>query len=598
MIGLQFFPLPGTRLAWPGDVWITAMHVDYLTLACLRDEMDPLLGARVQQALLVDELTIGLELYAGRREYLLLSAHPKHARVLPIGDRLRRGPEKESPLLLLLRKWVRGARLVDITQPLWERVLTFHFEGEAGPCRLIAEIMGRYSNIILAGPDGTVLDCVKRIGPDLNRYRVTLPAHPYQTPPPPADRLPPVAVGTTASFAGADSHSPLHRWLTSHLMAISPTLAREIVARAAGHPDAPVSAATPSAVAEVIAQLFAPLHTGDWQPHIALDEDGQVIAFTPYRPLQFEYAEPVASVSAAMVRYFDQELSADPYATARSRVGSLLAAATDRVDQSLRQLRSQLIDQGQIDAWRENGELLLTYQRQVSPRANAVTLPDYEGTPRQIPLDPTLTPVENAQVFFRRYSKAQKANEEVPPRVEALMADRAYLDQLAADLALSDSRSDIDAVRVALAEAGWVKHPRRQVVAGGGPLRHEVQGYTIYVGRNARQNEIVTFKHAQAEDLWLHVRGQPGAHVIVKSAGRPVPEPVLNFAAHLAAYHSPARRGESNCLVDVTERRFVRRIAGGRPGMVSYRNEQPLWVDNPSQSPTTPPVVEGTVSYD
>jgi len=572
----------------PDAPWTTAMHVDYLTLACLRDEMDPLLGARVQQALVVDELTIGLELYAGRREYLLLSAHPKHARALLGGEKLRRGPEKQSPLLLLLRKWVRGGRLTDITQPLWERVLSFHFEGESGQCQLVAELMGRYSNIILVGPDGIVLDSVKRIGPDLNRYRVTLPAHPYQAPPPPANRLPPVAIDSMNFSDDAMASTPLHRLLTSHCLAISPTLAREIATRAAGHPTAPASATTPRAVSQVIAQLFAPLHTGDWQPHLALDEDGQVAAFTPYQPLQFEHTEPMPGMSAAMARYFDQELSADPYATARSRITLLLAAAQTRIERSLGQLQSQLVNQSQLDTWRQNGELLLAYQHQVPVRGEMVVLPDYEGIPRQISLNPRLTPIENAQAFFHRYSKAQKASEEVPPRIEALQADLDYLQQLATDLTLADSRSGIDAVRAALAEAGWVKRPRRQTTSDGGPIRYQVQGHTVLVGHNARQNEVVTFKHAQAEDLWLHVRGQPGAHVVVRTAGQPVPDSVRDFAAHLAAYHSPARRGESNCLVDVTERRFVRRIAGGRPGMVSYRNEQPLWVENPSCKPALP----------
>jgi predicted ribosome quality control (RQC) complex YloA/Tae2 family protein len=568
------------------------MHVDYLTLACLRDEMDWLLGARVQQTLLVDELTIGLELYAGRREYLLLSAHPKHARAHLTDDKLRRGPEKHTPLLLLLRKWVRGARLVDITQPIWERMLTFHFEGEEGPCQLIAEIMGRYSNIILVGPDGDVLDAVKRIGPDLNRHRITLPAHPYQPPPAPPNRLPPPAAGELAIFTGAEADKPLHRLLTSHLLAISPTLAREIAARACGHPDAPASATTPRATIEIIAQLFAPLHDGEWQPHIAIDEDRQVTAFTPYRPLQFDQVEPAPGISAAMSRYFDQALSDDPYASARTRTALLLKAARSRIEGALDQLRSQLPDQDQIDTWRQNGELLLAYQHQVDRGADTATLPDYEGTPRQIPLDPTLTPVENAQAYFRRCSKAQKAAEEVPPRIEALEADHAYLDQLNTDLSLADSRAAIDAVRTALAEAGWTKRPRRQTTSAGGPQRYQVLGFQIYVGRNARQNEQVTFKHAQADDLWLHVRGQPGAHVVVKSGGQDVPESVLDFAAHLAAYHSPARRGESHCLVDITQRRFVRRIAGGRPGMVTYRQEQPRWVQHPDQEPIPPAETE------
>ncbi|MFL7794250.1 MAG: NFACT family protein, partial [Anaerolineae bacterium] len=159
------------------------MNVDYLTLACLRDHLDSLLGARVQHAVLPDELSVGLELYAGQRAQLLISADPQHPRMLLAPHKLRRGVEIETALLLLLRKWIRGSKLVDITQPEWERILELHFEGPTGPCRLIAELIGRYSNIILVGPDGNVLDAARHVGPTKNRYRVILPSRPYQPPP-------------------------------------------------------------------------------------------------------------------------------------------------------------------------------------------------------------------------------------------------------------------------------------------------------------------------------------------------------------------------------------------------------------------------------
>ena len=130
------------------------MYVDYLTLACLRDRLDALLGARVQRVVLPDDLSVGLELYAGQRFQLLISAHPQHARLLFVPQKPRRGVDTETPLLQLMRKWVRDARLVNVTQPAWERILTLHFKGRAGECRLIVELIGRYSNVILVTPDG------------------------------------------------------------------------------------------------------------------------------------------------------------------------------------------------------------------------------------------------------------------------------------------------------------------------------------------------------------------------------------------------------------------------------------------------------------
>ena len=563
------------------------MYVDYLTLACLRDDLDTLLGARVQRTVLPDDLSIGLELYVRQRVQLLMSAHPQHPRMLLVPQKLRRGVESETHLLQLLRKWVRGARLVDVTQPAWERILELHFEGQAGSCRLVAELIGRYSNLILVGPDGRVLDAAKHIGPDLNRYRVTLPARPYQPPPAPLGRRPPTEVTANewASYSGGAGvcrpGDPLHHLLTRRLLGVSPMLAREIAARAMGDPDAAVRALVPEAVGTAIAQLFAPLRgDGRWSPHVVLDEDANVIAFAPYEPRQYEHVEPTPSISDAMWRYYERQLTADAYATARQRVQGLIDQARSRIERALAQLRTQVMESAEIEGLREAGESLLAYQGQVERGAREVTLPDHAGNPRVIGLDPTLTPVENAQVYFRRYRKATRAAEEIEARVETLAPDLAYLEQLSADLALAESRPEIDAVHSALVTAGWASKARR---AGGGdkqmegPRRFEVGGFTIIVGRNARQNEEITFRHAGRDDLWLHVRGQPGAHVIVRSGGRPVPEEVIQRAAELAAYYSPTR-DESPVGVDVTERRFVRRVRGGHPGLVTYQNERTVWV--------------------
>ncbi len=558
------------------------MYIDHLTLACLRDHLDGLLGARVQRIVLPDEFSIGLELYAGQRFQLLVSAHPQFARMLLAPQKLRRGVETATPLLLLLRKWVRGGRLVDVTQPPWERILTLHFEGPAGPCSLVAEMIGRYSNVILVGPDGRVLEAIKRIGPELNRYRVTLPAHPYQPPPTPPGRQPPTGITASAwaaMLASVAPDEPLHRLLTRRLLGVSPMAAREVAARVTGNAKAEVRAVSPEALATATAEIFAPLEDGSWAPHVALDDEENVIAFAPYEPRQFEHIEPAPDISDAMWRYFQQKFTADGYAAFRQQVQELVDQAQSRTARALEQLQAQVVDEEGINALREAGELLLAYQRQVKRGAREVTLPDYEGVPRTIELDPTLTPVENAQAYFRRYRKAHRAAEKIPARIETFTADKAYLEQLAADLALAESRPEIDEVRHALAEGGWTpkarKHKSGQV---SGPRYFEVSGFSIYVGRNARQNEMVTFKQAGPDDLWLHTRDLPGAHVIIKSGKQNVPEKVIQRAAELAAYYSPAR-DSGRVAVVAAKRRFVHRLRGGHPGLVTCRNERTVWVE-------------------
>lgn len=559
------------------------MHVDYLTLACLRDQLDGLLGARVQRVVLPNERSIGLELYAGERLQLLISANPQHPRLLLVPEKLRRGVETPTPLLLLLRKWVRDSRLVDVTQPPWERILTLHFDGEAGPCRLVAELIDRYSNLILVDAEGIVLEAVKHVGPDVNRYRVTMPNHAYEPPPPPPGRQPPTAVTAqewTDVLSSIDGDTPLHRVLTGRLLGVSPTAAREVAERATGDPEARAGPSTAIDVVQALSALFRPLKDGRWTPHVAMDETDQVVAFAPYELRQFEHREPVAEISDAMWRYFQERLTTDAYAASRARVRKLMDKAKSSVEHALEQVRAQHVAQSEIDALREAGELLLTYQHRVERGSGQITVPGYDGEPRSIRLDPKLTAVENAQSYFDRYRKAVRAAKAVPARIRALEADWAYLAQLEADLELAESRPEIDAVHEALVEAGWTARKPRQSSSGMAkrPRRFTIGDFPVFVGRNASQNEQVTFQRGDPPDLWLHVRGLPGAHVIVKSGGRRVPNEVVEQAAELAAYYSSARQSD-RVDVDVTERRFVKRAPGRRPGMVTYRNEETLFVE-------------------
>ena len=559
------------------------MHVDHLTLACLRDELDGLLGARVQRVVLTDPRSVGLELFAGSRHHLLISADTQNPRMLRVDEKLRRGVQTASPLLLLLRKWVRGSRLIDLTQPPWERILTLHFDGDAGRCQLVAELIGRYSNLILVGPDQMVLEAIKHVGPDLNRHRVTLPAHPYQPPPQPPGRQPPTTVSIKEwadMLSSEKTGTSLHRVLTGRLFGVSPTAAREVAARLTGDPEARTQQAAPDEVARTIAELFAPLENGRWAPEIALDGDGNPVAFAPYPLRQFRRTTPVAEMSQALWRYFQHRLTSDAYAAARQRVRDWIRQAQSRARRALEQVREHTVDESAIAALRQAGELVLAYQHRVDRGARQMTVPGYDGEPRTIELDPRLTPVENAQAYFRRYRKGIRASKEIPARIRELEADLNYLAQLDSDLTIAEDRPEIDAVHEALSEAGFVikqeRHSSGAMVQK--PRRFDIQGFPVFVGRNARQNQQVTFRRGSLDDLWLHVRGRPGAHVVIKRAGREVPQGVIESAAALAAYYSSAR-DHPQVDVDVTERRFVRGVPGERPGLVTYRNEKTVPVE-------------------
>ena len=561
------------------------MFFDALTTACIADELRrTILGGRVQQVLLPDRLSVGLEVYAHRRRrYLLISAHAEQGRIHLAPEKLRRGVDRATGLLQLLRKYGRGAVLSAIEQPPFERILRLELDHpQWGCCTLIAEVMGRHSNIILVDAAGRVLDAVKRVGPHQSR-RPILPGRPY-APPPPQEKLAPSELTEyrlRQLLADQKPDAPLWRALVGGLRGMSPLLAREIAFRALGRPRAAVGQVerlTP--LLETIGELLAPLQSGAWQPSLAL-EKGRPAAYAPYPLTHRGQPQLVPSMSRAIAEYTAAVADADPYAAARRSVQADIDAARARLERRRAALERSLQQAAQAEQWRRWGEGILAYAHTIVPGQRELRAEMGDGAVEVIPLDPARSAAENAQGYFARYRKAQRAAQGVPARLEEVDLALRDLEQLETDLALAAGRPEIDQVRAVLVEAGFRKASRRKGAAGGSgqPLRLlSPDGLPILVGRNSRQNDAVTFRQAGGDDWWFHVRGAPGAHVIVRAEGRDdLPPATIRRAAELAAYFSRLRH-EAQAAVDYTRRRHVRRIRGAAPGLVTYRHERTVRV--------------------
>ncbi len=565
-----------TRPTFVFDAWATAAIADEFRASCV--------GGRVQEVIQADEHTFALEIYArGRRRYLVLSTHPQLSRAHLTGRKPRRGLLTPTPLLLLLRKWVRGAHLDAVDVPSFERVLILTFDHpEHGTSFLVAEIMGRHANLLLLDASRHILQAVKVVGPDRNPLRTTRPGDPYQPPPAQAKKSPlavtPEDLGTW--LAASKPNHALWRVLVGHVAGISPLLAREIVYRALGHAEATAGEADERAAQSLHATLAEFLHmlaTSAWEPTIVREGEA-VIAFAPYPLTHLGQPEPVPNLSAGIDLWLESAGRADPYAGQRARVKSLLDEARARVQARIEALERELAEAEDPEHWKRMADWLLAYAAQVPAGASEVTLETDEG-PLHVRLDPHLSPVENAQRYYRRYQKARRAREEIPARLEDARAQLAFLEQLETDLALARDASEIGEVERTLIEAGFARRSRKHVPPPPArPLTFTTaEGYTVLVGRSARLNDEITFRRAAPEDLWFHARGVPGAHVVLRSGGRPVSEETMCRVAALAAYYSAAR--ESAAVdVQVARVRDVRRHPSGRPGQVLLRREEVMRV--------------------
>lgn len=570
------------------------MHFDALTLACMCAELNAFAcPGRVQQVLLVDDQSIGMEVYAqGARRQLLLCADPQAARIQLVSHKLRRGVDQETPLLLLLRKYVRDAGLVAVRQPdPTERVAQFAFENKThGPTTLVVELIGRQSNLLLLRPDGRILDCLHRSAAPGEGQRVLLPGQRYALPPA-LDKAPPLDDGSPTYYMrlAATVQKPGKLWkaLVEGVAGLSPTAAREVAWRVAGDAEAPAQHVEVLALAAALQGLWLPVTTQGWEPGVT-DDGGKRVAFSPYR-LHFRgvYA-PLPSLSEAVEAYFAQPDAGgptpvrDPYAAQRARVQATLAKARRQIARTLSALAGDEPAPGEAARLRTSAEWLLALSSQVAPGQRELQVPLEEGT-LHIALDPSRTPVEQAERWFKRAGKLDRAAIFIPQRRSRLEQDLAFLDQLALDLEGAANQPEIAAVGEELRKAGLSRSPVGKAAApsagtSGGLLRFRShQGLEIVVGRNARQNERVTFAIAHADDPWLHARGVPGAHVVVRLAGRQADEATLRAAAQLAAFHSGVR-GENAAAVIVTRRRWVSRAPGGKTGQVLVEKEEVLRV--------------------
>jgi predicted ribosome quality control (RQC) complex YloA/Tae2 family protein len=603
------------------------MRVDALTLWAVADELHGLLAnARIDPVIAPTPHAVALCCYGGgQNRWLLVSAHPQLARVHLLPAKPQKLVAEPSSFVMLLRKYLEGSRVHAVRAARWERVIMLdvrHAGVDEPNITLIAEIMGNLANIILVDARQMVLGALHPVSQHVNRYRAILPGHPYVPPPPQTrtlagatlPRIPPEAVtGADLLLAAQEAPAePAWRVVMGQLAGASPDLAQEIVCRALGDaqaviaPEAPDAPARYEAVAATTREIAAIAESGAWEPTAILDDAGQIADGWVLRPCMAasKPQRPMPSVNELLAAYFAAREWHDAVGAAGGDLRRILKTAAERLQKKLKLLQADLTALNAADRLRHEGELLLTFASEIPAGATSYTVPDLgdgQGA-TTITLDPRLTGVENANARFARYHKMRRAAEKIPEQIARAEIDLARVAQLQTDLDLAETSADLSHVRAEIAEARLArgdkddakphkvkkapnkgkygakgKAPAKQH-QGGEPLRFTTpEGFTIYAGKNSHQNEYVTFDVATGGDVWLHARGVPGAHVIIKAGGRPVPEAILRAAAGLAAWYSQSR-GAGSVPVDYTEQRYVRHMKDGGPGMVTYSKERTLSV--------------------
>ena len=569
------------------------MALDAICLRAVVHELEPqLLGARIDKIQQPTRDQIVLLLRGNKR--VLLSANPNQPRI-QLTAQQRDNPAQPPMFCMLLRKHLVGARIEAIEQPDLERVVRLTLRvtdelGETGKRQLVLEAMGRRANLLLLDAEERILDCLRRVPFEPNSDRALLPGLYYRLPTPlaklsllsqPEDAL-------ALIEAGGEPEELVDRFLVDRFTGLSPLVARELAQRAAGATDVrfgELNAAQKAALLREVESLVNMLQNNVFEPTVLLRE-GRPADFT-YRAVTQYGAETAVetreSFSALLDEFYDlrerQELSA-------RRGRELTHAATvarDRMARKSETLKKEYAATQERDTLRLYGDLITANLYRMERGAARFTTENFyeDGQPPvTIPLDPLLTPQQNAAKYYKRYNKAKSAELHLREQIAKAESERAYLESVLQELAQAETEQEFQEIRSELRETGYLRRgkEKKELKRSFAPREYRSgAGLRILVGRSNTQNDQLTLKKADKRDIWLHAQKTHGSHVILCTGGAEPDEQSLLEAAMLAAYYSQAREG-SNVAVDYTSVKYVKKPAGARPGMVVYETYRTLYV--------------------
>lgn len=578
------------------------MPLDAICLGAVTNELNQALaGCRIEKVYQPDRDEIVLQTRGqGGAKRLLLSIAAGAPRVHFI-DAARENPAAPPMFCMLLRKHVQGAKIAAITQPAVERMLAIELDttDEMGvPCqkKLICELMGKHSNVILCDGDGRILDALRRVDGDLSGKRQVLPGLFYRMPPA-QDKHDPFALsgaGVAAAVRQADGEQTLDRYLLSQLLGFSPLLCRELSYRATGDAAARIGTLTDEQcekLGEVFDDLMGFLREGRARPFLlSKAEDGAVFDFTFLPVTQYEGVMTVTqaeSFSALLAAFFEKKGRAERMARRSADLHKTVVNARDRLARKLAAQQKELDATQNREQYKRMGDLITANLYQLEKGMNKATVIDYyaEDCPEvEITLDVRLTPQQNAQRYFKMYNKAKTAENVLTEQIERGRADLEYLESVLVALGEAETERDLSQLREELTQTGVLSNKQtrnkklRTKPVQAKPFHYRTSdGFEVFAGKNNLQNDLLTLKTAFKSDIWFHTQKIHGSHVILVTDGREPTNQAMTEAAMIAAYHSKARQS-SRVPVDYTPVRQVKKPAGAKPGMVIYHVYQTAYV--------------------
>ncbi|VBB07959.1 Hypothetical protein LUCI_3224 [Lucifera butyrica] len=572
------------------------MSLDGLSLAPLIAELNQnLAGGRIEKIFQPEKLTLLFWIrQAGQTLRLLIAANPDNPRI-HLTKTTGENPATPPSFCMLLRKHLEDGRIAKVEQHELDRMIRIPVDvrGERGRILtkyLLIELMGKHSNIIFVEQD-LIIDAIKRVNSHMSQFRQVLPGLPYRVPPG-QNRLNLLAVEPShfVQVLLSTQKGSLLKAVISTGLGIGPVTAREIIWQAGLPLDIAVEEVTGqdrTSLASALSNIVNHLRSDCARPVVVTDNSQSLLAIAPFPLEHLSRQESRNFPTMSLAIEFASQLKGQTRPGPETQgLQKLVAAELAKSHRKSLILKQELADARQADTFLSHGNILMNFLAAVTNGAEEVLLPDLLRDPSgktcvAISLDPDLTPVQNAQNYYAKYNKLKRAQETLAGQLAQCETELKYLESIQISLDWATTASDALEIRQELIAAGYIKEItrcRKTASTNSRPLSAlTADGFTILVGKNNLQNDFVTFKQSRPDDIWFHTKDVPGSHVILRRQAEQASPAALNTAANLAAYFSKAR-SSTNIPVDYTERRYVKKPAGAKPGFVIYSHQHTLYI--------------------
>ncbi len=564
-----------------------------VTMACAEELRTQLLLGKIEKIYQPqpEQLILSIHTRAGRR-LLFMSASGNHSAVYLV-SKMTENPVTPPVFCMVMRKHLGAARIVDIRQHENDRILEISLEtvdemGFSVNRKLIAEIMGKHSNILLLDMGtGRIIDSIKHVSIDVNRARQILPGKAYTYPP--AQKKIPFSEVTEQDIRDmiTSSMQP-ERDLLAGIQGISPVFAQTLATAGFDGEQQDGTRFDAQRAFRFLLQVRSSITSHTTRPVVYLSKgkpsDFHIVPLSVYEQDPSYEAVFFDTFSEAAAYYFTHRESSNILKQKSNDLLRVVRTSLEKSRLKIQRLNEDLRKAENADRYRLCGELLTANLHLVKPGDRKITVTSYyDGSQVEIPLDPRWSAARNAQQFYKKYGKSKTAVKEKKLQLEETEKEIEYLENIAAFVQRAASLEELDLIRQELVEAGLIRFRRsdklRHKKTKPAPYKYPLtSGKTVLAGRNNKENDWLTTKRAAGSDLWFHTKDIPGTHVIMLLDGQEPTEEDLAEAASIAAYHSKGS-ASSNVPVDYTKVRHVKKPAGAKPGMVIFTHNRTLYVE-------------------